>query len=45
VNTGHFKTAMAAIPDVISEVPKIVYFDLPGEGWSEMAELAKPPSP
>ena len=44
VSTEHFKTAMARIPDVITETPKIVHFDLPGEGWSELAELAKPPA-
>lgn len=44
VATEHFKTAMAQIPDLISETPKIIHMDLPGEGWSELVELAKKPS-
>jgi quinol monooxygenase YgiN len=44
VQADHFKTAMARIPDVISETPQIVNFDLPGDGWSELVELAKKPS-
>jgi quinol monooxygenase YgiN len=44
VGTDHFRTAMAELPDLIAETPKIVNFDLPGDGWSEMAELAKKPS-
>jgi quinol monooxygenase YgiN len=44
VKSDHFKTAMQRIPDVITETPQIVNFDLPGDGWSELVELAKKPS-
>ncbi|MGH3910449.1 MAG: putative quinol monooxygenase [Pseudonocardiaceae bacterium] len=40
VSSDHFKTAMAWIPDVISKTPEIVNVEVPGDGWSEMAELA-----
>ena len=40
VNSGHFKAAMAWIPDVISKTPEIVNVEVPGEGWAQMAELA-----
>jgi quinol monooxygenase YgiN len=39
VNSEHFKTAMAWIPDVISRKPEIINVEVPGDGWSEMAEL------
>ncbi len=40
VNSHHFKTAMAWIPDVISKTPEIVNVEVPGDGWAQMAELA-----
>lgn len=42
VGSDHFKTAMAWIPDVISDTPEIINVEVPGDGWSRMAEL-KPP--
>lgn len=39
VNSEHFKTAMAWMPDVIATTPQIVNVEVPGDGWSEMAEL------
>jgi quinol monooxygenase YgiN len=44
VKTDHFRTAMGRLPDMLAETPKIVHFDLPGEGWSELVELARPPA-
>jgi quinol monooxygenase YgiN len=44
VNSDHFKTAMAWIPDVISETPQIINVEVPGDGWSRMAELQPPGS-
>jgi quinol monooxygenase YgiN len=44
VKADHFKTAMERLPDVLAATPKIVNFDLPGEGWSELVELARPPA-
>lgn len=40
VNSSHFKTAMAWIPDVISRTPEIVNVEVLADGWSQMAELA-----
>ncbi|HEY2764340.1 MAG TPA: putative quinol monooxygenase [Pseudonocardiaceae bacterium] len=40
VNSDHFKTAMARIPDAIAKTPEIVNVEVPGNGWSTMAELA-----
>ena len=39
VNSDHFKAAMAWMPDVISRKPEIINVEVPGDGWSEMAEL------
>jgi quinol monooxygenase YgiN len=39
VNSDHFKTAMAWMPDVIAETPEIINVEVPGDGWSRMAEL------
>ncbi len=39
VNSDHFKTAMAWMPEVIAEKPEIINVEVPGDGWSRMAEL------
>jgi quinol monooxygenase YgiN len=39
VNSEHFKAAMASLPAAISATPRIVNVQVPGEGWSAMAEL------
>ncbi len=39
VNSDHFKTAMAWMPSVIAEKPQIINVEVPGQDWSEMAEL------
>lgn len=39
VNSGHFKTAMAWMPQVIVKKPEIIHVEAPGTGWTEMAEL------
>jgi quinol monooxygenase YgiN len=39
VNSDHFKEAMASLPDAISRTPEIVSVEVPGHGWSAMAEL------
>jgi quinol monooxygenase YgiN len=39
VNSDHFKTAMAWIPDAIAETPEIINVRVPGDNWSRMAEL------
>ncbi|MFI1968684.1 antibiotic biosynthesis monooxygenase [Streptomyces cinnamoneus] len=40
VNSEHFKTAMAWMPDVIARTPEIINVEVPGQGWSAMAELS-----
>ncbi|MGC5009929.1 putative quinol monooxygenase [Streptosporangium sp. DT93] len=39
VNSEHFRTAMAWMPEVIAETPEIINVEVPGDGWSRMAEL------
>ncbi|GAA3803636.1 putative quinol monooxygenase [Streptomyces chiangmaiensis] len=39
VNSGHFKTAMAWMPEVIAKKPDIIHVQVAGTGWSQMAEL------
>ncbi|MFH8586378.1 putative quinol monooxygenase [Streptomyces celluloflavus] len=40
VNSDHFRTAMAWMPEVIAGTPEIINTEVPGTGWGEMAELA-----
>lgn len=39
VNSEHFHTAMAWVPDVIVKTPEIVNVEVPQHGWAQMAEL------
>jgi quinol monooxygenase YgiN len=39
VTSEHFKKAMAWMPGVIATTPEIVNVEVPGNGWSRMAEL------
>ena len=39
VNSAHFKTAMAWMPDVIAEQPEIINVEVPGDGFGRMSEL------
>src|SRR6478735_3801600 len=39
VNSGHFKKAMADMPQALVETPKIISRQLDGEGWDLMGEL------
>ena len=39
VTSDHFKAAMAAFPQAIATTPQIINVTIPGDGWSEMAEL------
>ncbi|MGO9081285.1 MAG: putative quinol monooxygenase, partial [Streptosporangiaceae bacterium] len=40
VNSDHFKKAMSWVPDVVARKPQIINVTVPGESWSEMAEVA-----
>jgi quinol monooxygenase YgiN len=39
VGSDHFKTAMSWMPGLIAESPEIINVQVPGTGWSRMAEL------
>jgi len=39
VNSEHFRTAMAWMPDVVAETPRIVNVEVPQDGWGRMAEI------
>jgi len=40
VESEHFSTAMAWMPEVVAETPQIVNVEVPQDGWGRMAELA-----
>ncbi len=39
VNSDHFKAAMAWMPDLVAEKPQIINTVVPGDDWSQMAEI------
>lgn len=39
VNSDHFKTAMAWMPEAIARKPEIINVHVPQDGWGEMGEL------
>ncbi|MEV7117424.1 putative quinol monooxygenase [Kitasatospora griseola] len=39
VNSAHFKDAMDTMAYAVATVPEIVNMKVPGNGWSEMAEV------
>ena len=39
VHSEHFQAAMAWMPDVVAATPEILHVEVPGDGWSTMAEL------
>jgi quinol monooxygenase YgiN len=39
VNSQHFKAAMSALPDAITDTPEIINVEVPGSAWSRMGEL------
>lgn len=40
VGSDHFKQAQSDLPPYLEETPRIVNFQVPGEEWSELGELA-----
>ena len=40
VNSAHFKAAIRELPPFLAGVPQIVNVEVPGAGWSELAEMA-----
>ena len=39
VNSGHFKKAMADMPQALVETPRIISRQFEGSGWDRMGEL------
>jgi quinol monooxygenase YgiN len=39
VGSDHFKAAMDWMPAVVADVPEIINVEVPGTGWSRMAEI------
>jgi quinol monooxygenase YgiN len=39
VNSEHFTTAMAWMPDLLAETPEIINVEVPQDGWGRMGEL------
>ncbi|MFI8437811.1 putative quinol monooxygenase [Streptomyces sp. NPDC079020] len=39
VKSDHFTAAIATMSDMVAEVPEIINVEVPGEGWSRMAEV------
>lgn len=39
VSSEHAQWFFGWLPSVVASVPRIVYQELPGEGWSEMGEV------
>ena len=42
VSSEHAQWFFGWLPSVVASVPRIVYQELPGEGWSEMGEVKMP---
>lgn len=40
VSSDHFKQAQQDLPPHLEETPRIVNFQVPGEQWSELGEMA-----
>ena len=40
VQSAHFKTAQQALPPHLVETPRIVNFEVPGDDWARLGELA-----
>ncbi|MFI9630294.1 putative quinol monooxygenase [Streptomyces sp. NPDC052042] len=40
VKSEHFAAAMDRMADLIAKTPEIINVEVPGEGWSRMAELS-----
>ncbi|WP_329192997.1 putative quinol monooxygenase [Streptomyces sp. NBC_01435] len=39
VKSEHFASAMDLMADLVAETPEIINVEVPGEGWSRMAEV------
>ncbi len=42
VNSDHFKEAIRQAPAMLVETPQIVYAEIPGTEWSQLAEMSVP---
>lgn len=39
IETDHFKMAIARMPGLLAGPPEIIHADIPGSGWSRVAEI------
>lgn len=39
MKSEHFAAAMDLMADLVAETPEIINVEVPGEGWSRMAEV------
>lgn len=39
VNSDHFKTAIAMLPDYVTATPKIISKEIDADGWGDMGEV------
>ncbi|MFF7359263.1 antibiotic biosynthesis monooxygenase [Streptomyces sp. NPDC008125] len=39
VKSAHFQAAVKTMSSLVAEVPEIINVEVPGEGWSRMAEV------
>jgi len=44
VNSDHFKEAIRQSPPMLVSTPEIVYAEIPGTEWSQLAEISVPES-
>src|ERR1700737_6968 len=44
VTSEHFQAATQAMPALLAKTPEIVNVEVPGTGWSELAEVSVPDS-
>lgn len=42
VHSEHFQTAISWMPHVVAKTPEIINTEVPGQGWSAMAEVTPP---
>jgi quinol monooxygenase YgiN len=40
VQSAHFKKAQQDLPPHLAETPRIINFEIPQDGWSELGEMA-----
>lgn len=39
MKSAHFQAAIKTMSSLVAEIPEIINVEVPGEGWSRMAEV------